>query len=1220
MGSLRPAYVPGELLIKFKPNVMQSQEKQMHSAVRATVQAVYPSTSLQLVKLPNDANLTEAINCYKRMAGVEYVEPNYIVYAYSTPNDPSYSQQWGLSKIGAPTAWDSTTGSSGVVVAVVDTGVNYNHEDLSPVMWRNPREIPGNGIDDDHNGYIDDVYGIDVVNGDTDPLDDHGHGSHCAGIIGAVGNNGKGVAGVNWSTKIIAVKTLAANGSGSTSYAVAAMEYLTALKKAGVNIVAINNSWGSVGGYSQALKDAIDAAGDAGILSCCAAGNGGSDGIGDNNDSIPSYPCNYDSPSVISVAASDSSDNPASFSNYGVTSVDIAAPGVSILSTYKGATNAYTTMSGTSMATPFVTGAVALLYSRSNSLSISAAKSALMSTVDPLPQWDGKIASGGRMNIAAAMRAVDATPSQPDMMIKAQDESSYIGNNIYGTSEGQTKTKSTPAGVPVVYNIKVANDGGAEDSFIIRGTAGSGNWVVHYYDLLAYGNDITGQVIGSGWQANLDGFGYAEFRVEVTPLAGAAAGSANELTLTATSITDTSKTDRVRAVTTRSAAISAVSLAVKPETKCLVNSTVTLTATTTGGGSILYKFRVGYVSGTTTIWTVLRDFASSPTCTWTPTVARSYTLEVSAKESTSGSPYDSIGTISYQVVPAISAVTFYANPASPIYVNTPVALSAVSTGGQNIEYRFKLGKVSGSTTTWTTLKDYSSSNSCTWTPTEAGTYTLAVFIRESGSTNEYDATKTLSFTVSQPLSGVKLAVSPASPTSAGVPIILTPTPTGGANVSYKYRVGTVSGGVTTWAALRDFSITPTCTWTPALQGNYIVEVTARDSVGSNPQQFTNQIAYTIGTTLTEVSLSVDPASPQLVGVPIKLRAAATGGVNVKYKFCAGSTVIQDYSSATLCTWTPVRAGVYSIMAYAREGETSKIVSRSVSYVVIPKLSSVMLSMNPALLTSVGIPVTLTATASGGSHVKYEFRVGSGLGSTSPIRAYSDSPTCTWTPSSTGTYALEVRARENGNTNAYDVMYLISYNVVLPVSGINLVASPSGPKPTGSSITLTASRTGGGTVQYKFRAGYMSNGSMVWTTLKEYSSASTYVWKPTVAKEYTVEVWARELGSSKEYNLTRSINYKIISALTGVNVEPSLSSPRSVNTPITLKASAVGGSNVQYWFQVKRGTDAYTTLQAYSSSATCSWKPTAAGTYTILVYALESGTTTKCNKTVTYTVN
>ncbi len=349
------------------------------------------------------AELEEAeIDKIKKNPRVEYVEPDYVVHAVETPNDPEYGRLWGLSKIRAPEAWDIETGNSGVVIAVIDTGVAHNHPDLANNMWTNPGETPNDGIDNDGNGYIDDYYGWDFYNDDNDPMDDHSHGSHCAGTIAAVGNNGIGVVGVNWAARIMAMKFIGASGSGPTSGAIASIEYATMMKGNGVPVIATSNSWGG-GGYSTTLETAIANSSSAGILFVAAAGNNSID-----NDVQPFYPASYSVENVISVAATDANDNLASFSSYGSTSVDLAAPGVSIYSTVPGG---YSYKSGTSMATPHVAGVAGLIKAQFPDIALRDIKDRILSSVDPVTGLSGKVLTGGRLN---ARNALDGGISRPD--------------------------------------------------------------------------------------------------------------------------------------------------------------------------------------------------------------------------------------------------------------------------------------------------------------------------------------------------------------------------------------------------------------------------------------------------------------------------------------------------------------------------------------------------------------------------------------------------------------------------------------------------------------------------------------------------------------------------------------------------------------------------------------------------------------------------------------
>ncbi|MCV6637163.1 S8 family peptidase [Candidatus Albibeggiatoa sp. nov. NOAA] len=394
------SFVENQVIIKFKDDGIQSLDDTI--TIRQTLGVFniqeFPLINAQLWEMTTDT--LSALQFLENDPRIEYIEPNYIVSLNETPNDPDYSKLWGLhnegqtggkidADIDAPEAWEINTDSD-VIVAVIDTGVAYSHPDLAPNMWVNKGEIPDNGVDDDQNGYIDDVYGYDFVNDDGDPDDDHYHGTHVAGTVAAVGNNGTGVVGVSWTAKIMALKFLNKNGSGSTSDAIKAVQYATSM---GAKLT--NNSWGG-GGYSQALYDAIEEAQEKDVLFIAAAGNARND-----NDGSPTYPASYDLDNIITVAATDHNDNLAAFSNYGHTSVDLGAPGVNIYSTIPG--DSYKSLNGTSMATPQVAGAITLLWSQCSTLTSSDIKDTILKTLDSASALIGKTVTGGRLNISNAL-------------------------------------------------------------------------------------------------------------------------------------------------------------------------------------------------------------------------------------------------------------------------------------------------------------------------------------------------------------------------------------------------------------------------------------------------------------------------------------------------------------------------------------------------------------------------------------------------------------------------------------------------------------------------------------------------------------------------------------------------------------------------------------------------------------------------------------------------
>lgn len=396
--------IPNSILVKFRTDTPALTANAALSAADATIARTF-SLVPGLTHARTNQPLDRALAALRANPWVEYAEPDFVQRPLATtPNDSFYNLQWGLHNTGQsirnitgvadadidmPEAWDIIRNAPNTVIAVLDSGTQWSHPDLAANIWSNPGEIAGNGVDDDGNGFIDDIRGWDFYEADNNPDDLDGHGTHVAGTIGAVGNNGAGVVGVAWSARIMPLRFLGPNG-GSTSDAIAAVNYAVMM---GVKVS--NNSWGG-GGFSTALYNAISNAGANNHVFVAAAGNSGL-----NTDNSPAYPASYNLPNIVSVAATDNRDAIASFSNYGVTTVDLGAPGVDIASTYTG--SGYVWLSGTSMASPHVAGVVALLQTQNPAWSASQVINRILTTTRPTAAMNGRTVTGGVLNAFAAL-------------------------------------------------------------------------------------------------------------------------------------------------------------------------------------------------------------------------------------------------------------------------------------------------------------------------------------------------------------------------------------------------------------------------------------------------------------------------------------------------------------------------------------------------------------------------------------------------------------------------------------------------------------------------------------------------------------------------------------------------------------------------------------------------------------------------------------------------
>jgi subtilisin family serine protease len=418
-------YIPGHVIVKYKSGTSASDRQALRAQLGGAKLQDLAIIDAELIKVPAGTSVEKAIEIAERNPRVAYAEPDHELsidglgarepHTDLVPNDPRFNELWGMIKISAPQAWDVYTGDPNLLVGVIDTGVDYTHPDLAANAWTNPGEIPGNSIDDDMNGYVDDIHGYDFVNSDGDPMDDNDHGTHCSGTIAGVGDNSVGVVGVNWNLKIVGIKFLSAGGTGSTANAILSVQYAV---RVGVRLT--SNSWGG-GGFNQALLDAINAAGAAGQLFIAAAGNGST-----NTDVSLNYPSCYDAAHIMSIGNSQEDDTRWTTSNWGLTTVDLFAPGHLILSSVAG--GGYDLFTGTSMATPHVAGACAMVWGRFPGMTAAQVKQRIMDFADPVPALQNLCITGGRLNVFMAIADPDSiTPGSVGDLVTVDPGSTTMG-------------------------------------------------------------------------------------------------------------------------------------------------------------------------------------------------------------------------------------------------------------------------------------------------------------------------------------------------------------------------------------------------------------------------------------------------------------------------------------------------------------------------------------------------------------------------------------------------------------------------------------------------------------------------------------------------------------------------------------------------------------------------------------------------------------------------
>jgi len=511
-------YVPGQVLVKWKSDKSITQKSALKKSAKANTIKTFPKQQFELWEIDAPTNVSKIVDTYRQHPDIEFIEPNYLYSTTTSPDDPLAYNLWGMSNTGqtggtsgadanAAEAWKILTGSPNIVVAIIDTGIDWTHEDLVNNIWQNLAEDADgdgkvlewngsnwvfdsgdqNGIDDDGNGYIDDFVGWDFVNNDNNPYDDHGHGTHVAGTVGAQGNNSKGVSGVTWDVQLAALKFLSGSGSGSTADAIEALDYAVSM---GIRIS--NNSWGG-GAYSNALFNSLTTAQAEDHLFVAAAGNN----YGSNNDNYPRYPTSYSHNNIISVASINHYDLLSYFSNYGATSVDIGAPGSDILSCKPG--NAYASNSGTSMAAPHVAGACALLWGLYPNKNHAQIKEAVLNSTTSTPALINKTVSGGRLDVHGALNYF-GTP----IIGSCRNHDSLILATLYENTNGENWLNSWNLNSPIDQWYGVAlNEKGCLDSLKLNQNNLTGTLPTQIGNLseprgIYFGkNDINGEIPAS---------------------------------------------------------------------------------------------------------------------------------------------------------------------------------------------------------------------------------------------------------------------------------------------------------------------------------------------------------------------------------------------------------------------------------------------------------------------------------------------------------------------------------------------------------------------------------------------------------------------------------------------------------------------------------------------------------------------------------------------------
>ena len=748
---------------------------------------------------------------------VEYAEPNYVVRLLSVPNDPSFGNLWGLfntgfngvggglagSDIDAPAAWDITTGSRATVIGVMDTGIDYTHPELAANVWSAPAafQVSIGGVTIT---CAAGTHGFNAVARTCDPMDDHTHGTHVAGTIGARGNNAAGITGVNWIASMMAIKVLGASGTGTVSDVVAGLQFAVQAKAAfaatgAANLRVLSNSWASAA-PSTALRDALTAANGSEMLVVTAAGNSAS-----NNDAVPVYPASYALPNVVTVAASTNADQRAPFSNYGATSVHLAAPGSAVQSTVPG--NAYATLQGTSMATAHVSGAALLALSMCG-VTTQELKSLLLNNVDLVSAFSGITASGGRLNVRRMVQncpypKVTSLTLTPDVAAPRALGTTVTWTAVAGGGEG-----------PFQYRFYVwdgavwtlAQNWSPSNTFAWTPTVANEAYSVAVH-------------VRSAWVTQ----GYDLGAAEPFPIG-----------VPASSVTLTSNLTAPQGVGTP----------------------VTWTASASGGQAP-YTYRFIVWDGA--VWTDARAWGPSNVFTWTPTVANpNFKVAVLVRSAWNTGPNEISLTKPFAIQPAVTAMTLSPAVASPQATGTPVDFVATASGGQ-APYEYLFAVHDG--VTWTIKQGWSPSAAFRWVPTVAyANYRVLAKARSAWNKGAAERETEVSYAIKAGVTAATLTPNLASPRPDGTTIRWTASASGG-QAPYQYSWAVFDGSV--WTTMTGWTTGNTFDWTPfGPSDRYQVAVRVRSAWNTGAAEFTALQSYVISrVALTTAKVVFEPAAP-----------------------------------------------------------------------------------------------------------------------------------------------------------------------------------------------------------------------------------------------------------------------------------------------------------------------------------------------------------------------